>query len=114
MPKIDEIAFARLVSAGKVYRNTCLVFEKEIDAKWWRKDGMAFSPGDFDSVIARKPQIVVLGTGLMNKVSVLDETLKRLAAAGIETITLDTKTAVDKYNELLKQGKNVVGAFHLM
>ena len=114
MPKIEEIAFARLVSAGKVYRNTCLVFEKEIDAKWWRKDGMAFSPGDFDAVIERKPQIMVLGTGFMNKVSVPDATIERLSNAGIETITLDTKSAVDKYNELLKQGKNVIGAFHLM
>ncbi len=114
MPKIDEVAFARLVCAGKVYRNTCLVFRNDVDAKWWRKDGMAFSAEDFDSLIERKPGIVVLGTGMMGRVSVAPSALERFSSAGIEALVLDTRAAVEKYNELYRQGKDVAGAFHLM
>jgi len=114
MPKIEDIAFARLVSAGKVYRSACLVFEKSVNGKWWRKSGMSFSPEDFDSVIEGKPEVVVLGIGFMNKASVPPETVQFFAAAGIELVTADSATAAARYNELLAKGRRVIGAFHLM
>jgi hypothetical protein len=114
MPKIEDIAFARLVSAGKVYRSACIVSEKGVNGKWWRKNGMTFSPEDFDSVIESKPEIVILGTGFMNKASVLPETVQRFAATGIELEAVDSATAAARYNELLAKGRRVIGAFHLM
>lgn len=114
MPKIDEIAFARLVSAGKVFRNTCLLYATDVDAKWWRKNGMVFSPEDFDGVLAKRPEVVVLGTGFMNRVSIPEATTEKLAAAGIEVIILESKAAAEKYNELLSRGRKVIGAFQLM
>jgi hypothetical protein len=113
MPKIDEGSFGKLVSSGKVYRAPLIAYPDSIDGRWWRKDGMKFSPEDFDSVIEKKPDVVVLGTGFAVKVLVPEETKARFDKEEIELIVVDTPEAVKQYNELLKE-KKVIGAFHLM
>ena len=114
MPRVEEVTFAKLLADGKVYRAPCLVFRSSVDGKWWRTDGMAFSPEDFDSVIAERPEAVVLGVGIMNKVSVRKETLDRFAEAGIACEVMDSAAAAERFNALFDAGTNVVGAFHLM
>ncbi len=114
MPRIEELQFTKLVSGGKVYRAPCIVYPDSVDGRWWRSDGGRFAPGDFDSVVEKQPDIVILGRGLLNKVEVMPETLQRFAAAGIECEVLDSNQAADRYNELLAAGKKVVAAFHLM
>ena len=113
MPHIDEVAFARLVVGGKVYRAATIVYPNSVDGRWWRKDGMKFSPEDFDEVIAQKPETVVLGIGFTVKVAVPEETYERFAREGIACIVADTLEAVEQYNRLQKTQK-VIGAFHLM
>jgi hypothetical protein len=94
MPRIDEIAFAKLVSGGKVYRNTCIVSREGVDGRWWRKNGSAFSPDDFAGVVEKKPEIVILGTGFMNRVNVLPETLKLFGSEQIECEVMDSQSAL--------------------
>lgn len=113
MPHIDEVAFSKLVCNGKVYRAPLLAFPDRVDGRWWRKDGTAFSPEDFDAVIESKPEVVVLGVGFTAKARVPDETIQRFTEAGIECIVADTAEAVEKYNDLLSK-RRVVGAFHLL
>jgi len=113
MPKIEEVSFAKLVSAGKVYRAPLLAYPDGIDGRWWRKDGTKFSPEDFDAVVEKKPEVVVLGVGFNAKVQVPEETTSRLEGEGIEVIVQDTPEAVETYNKLLGE-KKVIGAFHLM
>lgn len=114
MPKIDDISFAKLVSGGKVYRSTCLVYKDKIDGRWWRKNGSAFSPEDFDEAIASKPETIILGVGFMNKVSVLPETLERFEKEGIAVEVIDCQPAMERFNSMIDSGKHVIGAFHLM
>ena len=114
MPKVDDIAFAKLVSGGKVYRTTCLVYRDKVDSRWWRKTGTAFSPEDFEEMIATRPEIVILGLGFMNRVTVLPETVARFKDEGITCEVLDSVPAMERYNILFDSGKAVVGAFHLM
>ena len=114
MPRIEELEFTKLVSAGKVYRAPCIVYPDKVDGRWWRTDGSTFGPGDFDDLIAAQPEVVILGKGLVNLVSVPEETLARFSDAGIEVEVLTSKEAAERYNELLAQGRKVAGAFHLM
>ena len=114
MPRIEDIAFAKLVSGGKVYRNTCLVSREAVDGRWWRKDGGAFSPEDFSDVMARGPDTIILGTGFMNKVKVPDDTLELFRNAGVTCEVLDSTEAAERFNALLDAGGNVTGAFHLL
>ena len=114
MPRVEELTFAKLLADGKVYRAPCLVFRSSVDGRWWRKDGMAFSPEDFDAVFAAAPDAVVLGVGIMNKVSIREGTLERFAEAGIACEVMDSNAAAERFNALFDAGTNVVGAFHLM
>ncbi len=114
MPRIEDIEFARLVSDGKVYRAPCLVYRTTVDGRWWRKDGGRFLPEDFAAVIDAKPEYIILGQGIMNRVEVTDETITHLQSCGAFVEVLDSKEAVGRYNELFAAGKDVVGAFHLM
>ena len=114
MPIIDEVAFARLVCNGKVYRNTCLVTQAGVNAQWWRKDGMAFSPEDFKDVLADPPKVVILGKGMMNNLTIPDATLATFEQAGVQVMVLPTSEAVEEYNQRVKKAESVVGAFHLM
>lgn len=113
MPLIEEVAFSRLVVGGKVYRAATIVYPHSVDGRWWRKDGMKFLPGDFDAVIAQKPDVVVLGVGFSAKVEVPEETRQRFEKEGILCIVADTPEAVEQYNTLQKT-RTVIGAFHLM
>lgn len=113
MAKIDEVAFGKLVCDGKVYRSAVLVFPDKVDGRWWRKDGMAFSPEDFDAVIAAMPDHVCLGVGFTARVRVPTETIQRLEQEGIQCVVADTTEAVERYNELSARNR-VIGAFHLL
>lgn len=114
MPRVEELTFAKLLADGKVYRAPCLVFRTSVDGRWWRADGMAFSPEDFDAVVAAAPETVVLGVGVVNKVTVRKETLDRFAEADIACEVLDSVAAAERFNALFDAGRDVVGAFHLM
>ncbi len=113
MQIIEDVAFAKLVCGGKVYRAPVIVYPDKVDGRWWRKTGTAFSPEDFDDVVASQPEVVVLGRGFSAKVSIPDETTARLTHAGIECIVEDTPKAVETFNTL-STSRKVVGAFHLM
>ncbi|NCN04995.1 MAG: hypothetical protein GW949_05140 [Spirochaetales bacterium] len=112
MTKIEDVAFGKMVCNGKVYRAPLVVYPDKVDGRWWRKDGMAFSPEDFDDILATKPEVVVLGVGYNAKVRVLDETIARIKEAGAECIVEDTPKAVERYTAL-GVTKKVVGAFSL-
>jgi uncharacterized protein len=114
MPKVDDIAFAKLVSGDKVHRTTCLVYRGKVDGRWWRKSGMVYSPEDFADVIASGPEVVVLGVGIMNKVTVPSETVNLFKEKNISCEIMDSNAAMLRFNELYASGKAVVGAFHLM
>ena len=114
MAKVDEISFTKLVSGGKVYRTTCLVYRSKVDGRWWRKTGTIYSPEDFDDVVTSRPETVILGLGFMNKVTVPPETLARFEEEGIVCEVMDSQPAMDRFNELYESGKAIVGAFHLM
>ena len=113
MPIIEDVAFSRLVVGGKVYRSATIVYPRTVDGRWWRKEGMKFLPGDFDAVVAQKPDVVVLGVGFSARVEVPEETKQRFAQEGILCIVADTPEAVEQYNTLQKT-RTVIGAFHLM
>jgi len=114
MAKIDDISFAKLVSGGKVCRTTCLVYRDRMDSRWWRKTGTIYSPEDFTDVIAARPETVILGIGLLNKITVASETLALFDQEGIDCEVMDSQPAMDRFNALYDSGKSVVGAFHLM
>lgn len=114
MPRIEQVEFTKLVADGKVYRAPCIVYRDSVDGRWWRANGMEFAPGDFDTVVEKQPETVILGTGVSMMVRVLDETVARFESAGIACEVMDSRAAAERFNALYDSGTRVAAAFHLM
>jgi uncharacterized protein len=66
-------------------------------------------PEDFDPVLSLKPELVLLGTGLRQRLAPPRLTAS-LARAGIALEAMDTKAACRTYNILVSDGRQVAGA----
>ncbi len=110
---VDDYSFGRIVINGKTYRNDVIVSRDWIKSNWWRKEGHAVCLEDIKEILEKKPEVVVFGTGAYGVVKVKKEVIDELKRRGIEVICEPTAKAVEIYNKLLKEGKNVVLAAHL-
>jgi hypothetical protein len=82
----------------------------------WNETGTSHSPGiqpaDVEELLEQGASVVVLSRGMNRRLQVKDETLDRLAEAGVETHVLQTEQAVERYNELQEADEAVAGLFH--
>ncbi len=86
-------------------------------ADWnWKDTGTNHRPGiqpaDLAEILDQGVEVVVLGCGVYSRLGVCPETETLLSQRGIEIHRLGTKEAVDLYNDLARQGRNVAGIFH--
>jgi hypothetical protein len=82
----------------------------------WNETGTSHRPGirpaDVEELLEHGAEVVVLARGMNERLQVMDETLDRLDAAGVEAHVLQTEAAVDRYNDLQADGRPVGGLFH--
>lgn len=86
-----------------------LVVSPEQILDWDVADFESLSPRHFESLIAGKPEIVVLGTGNRQRFP-HPSLLQSLYSAGIGIEIMDTKAACRTYNILSSEGRKVVAA----
>ena len=81
----------------------------------WNETGTGhrpgIQPGDVAELLEHGAEVVILSRGRLRRLSVADETLRRLEAAGVETEVLPTDDAIERYNEL-RGDRAVAGLFH--
>lgn len=81
----------------------------------WNETGTRHSPGiqptDVEELLENGAQVIILSKGMDNRLQVCPETLEILATKGITTHVLQTKKAVQLYNEL-RETEAVGGLFH--
>ena len=111
MVKIDEVKFGEITIDGKVYYSDMAV--------WWDgKPAMAAKSHEFDllrveTLIKKKPEVIVVGTGLQGLMKVLPEAIQFCEDEGLKLYWDPTPKAVDFFNGLILQGKKVAGFFHV-
>lgn len=110
---IDSYSFGRMVVDGREYDEDLIIFPDRIKAHWWRGDGHTLSIADLEDVIKYKPEILVVGTGASGRMQVEPQTKDALRREGIKCVVELTGDAKKIFNEHVKKGTNVVGAFHL-
>ena len=111
---IDSYSFGRIRVDGDDYSKDLILLRGEVRSPWWRgAGGHIFAPPDLEDVVAAAPEIVVLGTGYFGRVKVLDETLTEFADAGSEVVVERTGVAVEIFNRLAAEGRDVAAALHL-
>lgn len=112
---IDHYDFGVMVVDGKRYTRDIILLPGKIIDSWWRKEGHQLCLEDLEEVLNCKPapEVLVVGTGYSGLVRVLPEVEKTLRERNIHLIAKPTGEAYKVYNELLKSGRIVAGAFHL-
>ncbi|MDH7607083.1 MAG: Mth938-like domain-containing protein [Candidatus Bathyarchaeota archaeon] len=114
-PLIDSYDFGVIVVDGKRYTSDLIVFPEKVVSGWWRKEGHKLYIEDLKEVFSHTPlpEVLVVGTGYSGLVKVLPEVEKALKEHGIKLVVQPTVEAYKTFNELLKAGRLVAGAFHL-
>ncbi|MBS7636212.1 Mth938-like domain-containing protein [Candidatus Bathyarchaeota archaeon] len=112
---IESYDFGVMIIDGKRYTSDVIVFPEKVISGWWRKEGHRICVEDLREVLNHRPlpEVLVVGTGYSGLVKVTSEVNDALKEHGIKLIAQPTGEAYKTFNELLRVGKVVAGAFHL-
>ncbi|MDA8306374.1 MAG: MTH938/NDUFAF3 family protein [Deltaproteobacteria bacterium] len=113
MAEIGNYRFGEIEVDGKRYTGDIKIVEGSVVSNWWRADGHKLAASDVEDILARPPEIMVVGKGMPGRMEVMDQLRKRLESEGIALIDEPTPQAVVTFNRVQKSGKKVAGAFHL-
>jgi len=105
--------FGKIVINNQKYTKDLILFSDYIKTKWWRKEGHSLCLDDLSIFEERKPEILIVGTGSAGVMTVPEDVIQALNEQEIQVVVTKTPEAVQEYNKLVKEGKNVAGAFHL-
>ena len=112
--RIDGFSFGSIRIDGVNYSNDVIILSDGVRAPWWRAaGGHVYAPEDLQEVLDASPEVVVLGTGCFGRVRVEGATLEALTAAGSEVVVERTGRAVEIFNRLADEGRDVAAALHL-
>jgi hypothetical protein len=105
--------FGRIDVDGRTYTSDVIITPERVIDGWWRQQGHTLAVADLDNVLAATPDVLVIGTGYLGRMSISQETRRHLDALGIEVREARTGDAVHDFNRLQKEPGRVVAALHL-
>ena len=111
--KVEHYSFGRIGIDGRDFDADVIILPDRVQERWWRRRGHRLSPQDLESVLADKPQLLVIGTGYYGRMQVPQETLDSLRSEGVEVRALKTGDAVKEFNRLQEDYAHIVAALHL-
>lgn len=116
-PRITHVSWGRLeVDDGAQSFKDAKLYPGGARTWDWNETGTSHSPGiqpaDVDELLDHGASVVVLSRGMNERLQVKPETLDMLDEAGVEIHVLQTKHAVERYNELQEADEAVAGLFH--
>ena len=110
---IEKYHFGKIKVSGKSYFSDLIIFPDEIKRKWWRKEGHSLCMEDLVELEGKETEILIVGTGSNNMMDVPTEVIQELKKKEITVLVKKTPDAVEEYNKLVKENKNVAAALHL-
>lgn len=113
MVHIDYYDFGVMIVNGKRYSRDLIITPKRILSNWWRIEGHSLCVKDLKDVLNEDFEYLVVGTGYYGFMKVSNDVLKEMSNRNVKIIAKPTKEAVKEFNNLVKEGKKVIGAFHL-
>ena len=111
MVLIDSVKFGEIRIGGKDYYSDVVV--------WW--DGKIemvvkshqFGMSELLNLLKKKPQVVVLGTGVEGCVEVLEEVQMEMENRGLMLLVENTTNALEVFNAFVNEGKKAVAFMHV-
>jgi hypothetical protein len=111
---IDAFSFGRMVVDGRTYGQDLILFpDGRIQDSWWRKSGHRLTAADIAALMAARPAVVVVGTGVYGYMKPDDTVGRALAEAGIRLVAEPTGRAWQTYNRLAAGDVRVGACFHV-
>lgn len=100
------------IEVNEVRHEGHLLLAPDAPVQPWAVEGFdALRPEDFEVLLARQPEIVLLGTGNRQRFPHPRLTAGLAARAGIGIESMATVAACRTYNILMAEGRRVLGAF---
>lgn len=112
-PLIESYTFGRMVVGGKEYGRDLIITPNHVVSPWWREEGHKVTLKDLEEVINLDVECIVIGTGYSGLVEVSEDVIRYCRERGVRIYIADTRKASEIYNELVRRGAKVIGAFHL-
>lgn len=110
--RIDHYSFGSITIDGKRYTSDVIIYPDRVDDSWWRKEGHYLQKSDLADIVAAKPELLIVGTGMHGIMQVPESAISLLTAHGIQVIIKKTGEAVEVFNDRPRD-KIAVAAFHL-
>ncbi len=108
---IEAYRFGSYIIDGKEYRWDIKVFNKRPE-EYRLKEEHKIALEDVEDFFKTKPEFIVIGTGASGMVEVKEEIKQKADEEGIKLIVEKTPIAVEDYNRLLKEKKDVCAILH--
>jgi hypothetical protein len=114
-PNVTELSWGQIVIEGKRTFKDAKLYPGGAQEWDWNETGTKHVPGiqtsDVQDLIEHGARVIVLGIGMYEQLRVSAEAMQLLKKTGIPTHILQTRKAVQKYNELCASNP-VGGLFH--
>ena len=110
---IDHYRFGHIDIEGQPYDTDVIAFPDHVQAHWWRREGHRLALEDLTTVLAERPEVLVVGTGYYGRMQVPEETLDALRCAGINVQVEPSGAAVEAFHRLQRECARIVAALHL-
>lgn len=113
MIQIHSYSFGSMRVSGEHFTHDLKIIRDKVYADWWRKKGHSVSVEDIRDIIGAGPEIIILGTGNSGMMRPDPDLVNFLHEQKIKLSAVPTAKAVDLFNQLTKEGKNIAAGFHL-
>ncbi len=107
---ISSYKFGEIIIENKTYTDDIILLGKDVEPKWWRKEGHNLTKEDLGKILGYEPDLLIVGTGAYGMMKVPSNLTKNL---NFKVIARPTKEAMEKYNQEIKRNNKIAGAFHL-
>lgn len=115
-PRIARCTWGRIEIEGGLAFKDAKLYPGGARQWDWRETGTnhtpGIQPGDVEELLERGATVVVLSSGMLQRLRVTPEATSLLDERGVESHVLPTRQAVELYNRLTEQHAAVGGLFH--
>jgi len=117
MAKIDSFSFGSIVVDGKKYRRDLILFPdgtvKQRKGGLWIFGDHNIKKEEIEELFQAGAEVALVGIGTSSKARVSDAARKYVQEANLDLSILPSSEAVEKWNQMLDQGKKVAALIHI-
>ena len=112
--KIEKCTFGSITIDGITYQSDLIIYpDGSIEDKWWRKNSHILSKNDIKSLINKRPDVILAGTGINGLMRPEKGLAEYLIKEGIEFICAPNQEAIEIFNRLCEPKRRIGACFHL-